>query len=573
MFIEQTNTWLLVGAALALAGLALGAWSSRLGVPFLLVFLVVGMLAGEDGPGAIEFDDTRLSFVVGNLALAVILFDGGLRTRAAALRVALVPALVLATVGVAVTAALVAAVAVALLGLDWRVALLLGAIVGSTDAAAVFALLKSSGLRLNERVANTLEAESGLNDPMAVFLTVALVSAAIAAQGGSAQDAGLAALVLEFVRQFGIGALAGFALGWLLVELMKRVELADGLNALMLAAGGVTVFATTNLLGGSGFLAVYLAGLLAGNRRRHASPGTMQALDGLAWLAQSGMFLLLGLLVTPRELVDMLLPALGIAAFLMFAARPLAVALCLAPLGFGRREIVFIGWVGLRGAVPIVLAMFPLFAGLSQAGELFKVAFVVVLASLLLQGTTIAWTARRTGVALPPRPEPLARAALVGADGTEVLQFEVPSTHPWIGVMAQTIELPASVTLLGVLRDGRLLRAEGVALRAADGLLLGAPEAAVERVAELLRAGEAAPATALRFVLTADTPLSDVLALYAPARAAGVPPELTLETALRAAQPEPVEGDTVHVHGVRLSVVQMRGAAIERIALEVDPLG
>ncbi len=572
VYIDLVNQWLFFGALLLLAALMLGAWTSRWGIPSLLVFLLVGMLAGEDGPGGIQFDDHKLSFAVGNLALAVILLDGGLRTRVASFRVAFKPALVLATVGVALTAMLVAAGALLLFDLDWRLALLLGAIVGSTDAAAVFALLKSSGVRLNDRIGSTLEVESGVNDPMAVFLTMTLIGIVTATLTPSA-----ASLSMAFIQQFGVGLAAGLALGFPLSTLAQRARLGDGLNALLISAGGVAIFAATNSLGGSGFLAVYLAGLICGNRRVHASDGTLRAMDGLAWLSQAGMFLLLGLLATPSEVIDHVWPALALALLLMFVARPLAVGLCLAPLDFARREVAFISWVGLRGAVPIVLAIFPLLYAVPQAQLLFDVAFVIVLASLLVQGTTIALAARALKVALPARAEPVARmpleGAAPGAAPPEALQFLLPGTHAWVGTAAAQIELPPATRLIGVLRAGQLhLPAGADMLRAGDGLLFVAPEAELDRLNELLTAAPrvavpAAQAPALRFVLAGEAALSEVLALYAPAQAAAVPPGLTLEAAIRAARPEPVEGDEVEAYGVRLAVSAMDGRRIAKVAL------
>ena len=399
---ELVNLPLFAVSALVFASVLTGLFSARIGFSFLLVFLLAGILAGEDGVGGYRFDDHRLSFWVGTVALAIILLDGGLRTSFSTFRTGLRPAALLATVGVLVCTAITAVAGVWWLGLDWTTAMLLGAIVGSTDAAAVFALLTRSGVTLNERVAATLEIESGVNDPMAVYLTLAF----IALLAGGMQD-GLdtaSALVTSFLQQFGWGALLGLATGWAMAGLLRRVAARDvggGILALLVAAGGMTTFAAAGLLGGSGYLAVYLFGLIVANRAAAVIAPTLPALDGYAWLAQAGMFLLLGLLVTPSKLLPSLGPALGVAAVLIFVARPVAVWLCLRPFHFSARETWFISWVGLRGAVPIVLALFPLLAGTPQANLLFNVAFVVVLASLLIQGTTIGLVARRLGVALP----------------------------------------------------------------------------------------------------------------------------------------------------------------------------
>ncbi len=413
---------LLVAAALVFVSVLAGVVSARAGFSFLLVFLLAGILAGEDGPGGLVFNDFRLSFWVGNVALAVILLDGGLRTEFDTFRTGLKPSLLLATLGVVVSAGITGAAARWLLDLPWPLALLVGAIVGSTDAAAVFSLLKSSGVKLNERVAATLEIESGMNDPMAVYLTLTLIGVALAVTAGSAAgatglDAG--AVLLSLLQQFGWGAVLGLASGFGMAELLKRLGRGEdgggGIRALLLVSGGLMVFAATTWLGGSGFLAVYAMGVIAGNRARRQVRSSLSAMDGYAWLSQAGMFLLLGLLVTPSNLLPTLLPALGVSLVLMAVARPLSVWLCLAPLRFPPREIVFISWVGLRGAVPIVLAVFPVMAGVPGAQTFFNVAFVVVLASLLLQGSTIAWSARRLGVALPD-PEDEAQVRLVFGD-------------------------------------------------------------------------------------------------------------------------------------------------------------
>ncbi|MBS3910598.1 MAG: potassium/proton antiporter [Hydrogenophaga sp.] len=410
---------LLAAAALVFISVLAGVFSARIGFSFLLVFLVVGTLAGVDGPGGLVFNDFRLSFWVGNVALAVILLDGGLRTNMSTFRTGLRPSLLLATVGVVVCTAITGAAAYWLLDLSWPLALLVGAIVGSTDAAAVFSLLKSSGVQLNERVAATLEIESGMNDPMAVYLTLTFIAIALAVAGGSAEAMGAGDVLLSLLRQFGWGTLLGLGCGWGLAELMKRLgRRADGgggIRALLMVSGGLAVFAFTTWFGGSGFLAVYIMGVVVGNRARRQVRPSLSAMDGYAWLSQAGMFLLLGLLVTPSGLLRTLWPALGVSLVLMFVARPISVWLCLAPLRFSRREMTFISWVGLRGAVPIVLAVFPLMAGVPGAQTFFNVAFVVVLTSLLLQGSTIAWSAKRTGVTIPD-PDDTEHARLVLGD-------------------------------------------------------------------------------------------------------------------------------------------------------------
>jgi len=570
--VDALNDILLAGAFILLAALLLGAFSSRIGLPLLLVFLVVGMLAGEDGPGGIQFNDYALSFLVGNVALAVILLDGGLRTSVAVFRVALRPALVLASAGVAITAALTAVVAAWILGLDWRIAALLGAIVGSTDAAAVFALLKSAGVRVGERVAATLEAESGMNDPMAVFLTVTLIGVALVPG-----DFLLVPFLVDLCWQFGVGAVAGLACGWAISRAVPHLRVGTGLDTLLLCASGVSVFALTNAVGGSGFLAVYLVGVVVGNARTPASEDILRAMDGMAWLAQSGMFLLLGLLVTPSELMQVLLPALGVAAFLMFVARPIAVWACLAPFRFRARETWYVAWMGLRGAVPIVLAMFPLFSGVPEAKLLFDVAFVVVLASLLAQGTTVGRAARALGVTLPPRAEPQARVQLTGgAGGYELVEFAVGPGSALFGTPLAEVELPPRARVVSVMRgEVPLAPGEAGVLAAGDVVAIIAPAAAVTQLDDLFL-GDAEAATAARhrtfgeFLFDADAPAADVLALYGAVLPDGVPAGTTLGGLLRTLLPRrPVEGDAVQCAGLELTVAVMEGPDVRRIGLRL----
>lgn len=405
---------LLAGGLLVFISLLAGVASARVGLPFLLVFLVAGMLVGVDGPGGVRFDSPLVSAWVGNTALAIILLEGGVATPMKTFRTGVRPALLLATLGVLFTASAVGVVAMVTMQVDWRYGLLLGAIVGSTDAAAVFSQLRQSGVRLGERVSATLELESGLNDPMAVCLVLALIDV-IQAHAGPAEVA------LLFVRQAGFGAacglLGGAGVAWLLRRVTRRLELTSaysGLLSMIIVSGGVVVFAAAGLLEGSGFLAVYLYGLSVRERAEEAAHAASSALDGFAWAAQASMFLLLGLLVAPHQLLDAAWPTLAVAVTLMFVARPLAVALCLAPLRFKPGEIAFIGWVGLRGAVPIVLALFPLLAHLPDSYRFFNVAFAVVLLSLLLQGTTLPWVARWVRVAQPPAEPPPGEGPVAG---------------------------------------------------------------------------------------------------------------------------------------------------------------
>src|SRR3954464_697230 len=381
--------------------------SQRTGIPIALLFIVVGMVAGSEGLGHIAFDDYRFAFRVGVVALALILFDGGLNTPLATVRKAAAPAGLLATVGVAGTALLVAAVAHAL-GVGWPEALLIGAVVSSTDAAAVFAVLRGSGLQLKRRVGVTLEVESGINDPVAVILTTVLTQNLLTP--GSAAGFRIPA---EIAVQLVMGTAVGMAAGYGGRHLLGRLTLlSGGLYPVMTLSLGLLAFGVATLAHGSGFLAVYLAGLLLGNGPLPYRTGLLRVHDALAWLSQVGMFLILGLLVYPSRLLDAAAVGLSLALLLAIVVRPLVVALCLLPFRYPRREVLYIGWVGLRGAVPIVLATFPVLAGAPGAGRLFDLVFFIVVATALIPGATVAWVTRRMGLQSKEPPAPQAVLAI-----------------------------------------------------------------------------------------------------------------------------------------------------------------
>lgn len=399
---QQMNVLFLVMAALLFVSVVATRMSARLGMPLLLVFLGVGMLAGDEGIGGIAFNSYSGAAMVGQLALAIILLDGGMRTRLETFRIALKPAAILASWGVIGSVVLLGLFATFYLNIDWKLGFLMASIVGSTDAAAVFSLLRNSGVRLNPRVSATLELESGLNDPMAILLVSAFISLIMQPESFGPGD-----MLLMLVQQLGLGLVFGLAVGKLLALLLGRIRLAEGLYSLMIASGGLMLFAVTNIFGGSGFLAVYLAGVLIGNSYNNATQHVLNVMDGLAWLAQASLFLVLGLLVSPSHLLDQGLHALVIAAFLILIARPLVVWSSIRWFRYAPRETAYISWVGLRGAVPITLAIMPLMMGVPNSLMLFNVAFAVVILSLLIQGTTIPAFARWLGVVIPNAPEPL----------------------------------------------------------------------------------------------------------------------------------------------------------------------
>jgi len=426
--LDAISIGILLGGLLVLAGIMSSLVAMRFGAPLLLVFLVVGMLAGESGPLGLKFDDVRTTYAVGSIALALILFDGGLRTRFATFRSVLGPAITLATAGVLLTAAITAPIAAVLFDLRWIEGLLVGAVVASTDAAAVFFLMHARGLRVRPRVSATLEVESGSNDPFAVLLTMLLVE--FLAVG----DRSWLHVVQVLAEQAILGTIIGVLGGRAMVLVLNRLNLAQGLHAPFVATGAVVIFGLAAAVHASGFLAVYLAGLVLGNRPTRAHNTVVVFLDAVTWLAQIVMFVLLGLLVWPLRLIGSLWPALAVAAALMLVARPVAVFLCLAPFRFPWREKAFIAWVGLRGAVGIFLASIPLLVGLPKAYLYFDIAFVVVLVSLLVQGWTIAAAARRLHIALP-RSDPLPRRVeldLPGQLAQEIVGYPISANSPYL---------------------------------------------------------------------------------------------------------------------------------------------
>lgn len=419
---------ILLGSLLVLAGILSSLIALRFGAPLLLVFLLVGVLAGEGGLGGLKFDDVGVAYTVGSIALALILFDGGLRTRFASFRNVLAPAVTLATVGVLITALLTAPVAKLVLGIGWIQALLIGAVVASTDAAAVFFLINARGLRLRPRVRAVLEVESGTNDPFAVFLALLLVEILLLGEQSWSHA------LLTFLRDAILGCIIGFAGGQIITLVLNRLTLAQGLHAPFVAVSALVVFAFANALHASGFLAVYLAGLVVGNKQTRAHNSVVVFLDAITWLAQIVMFVLLGLLAWPHRLADSLFGSVAVAVVLMLVARPVAVFLCLAPFNFQWREVAFISWVGLRGAVGIFLASIPLLVGVPRASLFFDVAFVVVLSSLLVQGWTVALAARKLDISFV-RADPMPRRVeldLPGQLAREIVGYPVPANSPFL---------------------------------------------------------------------------------------------------------------------------------------------
>ncbi len=569
----DTNTFLLIAGLLLLIGIIASSLTVRLGLPFLLLFLGVGMLAGEDGLGGIPFDNFDLAFLVGNLALSVILLDGGMRTKRSTFRAALWPSVTLATAGVILTATGVGLFATWLLGVDMRYGLLLGAIVGSTDAAAVFNLLRNSGIRLNERVGGTLEIESGANDPMAILLVVIMIE--LLTSSTQFTPGSLLQLVL---LQFLLGGLIGVLGGWVLVGLLKRLRLAEGLYAILIVSFGLVVFAGVNRLGGSGFLAVYLLGLVVGNAKTKPPESVSQIMDGLAWLSQAGMFLILGLLVSPANMFDNALAAVSIAAFLILFARPLAVIICLLPFRFRWQERWYISWVGLRGAVPIILAVYPVMSGLENSQLLFDITFAVVLVSLLIQGTTVPLVARLLNVLIPAPPAPVNRHALLNeADlSLEVDEFIVQTNAPVLSPFFNANQNDsANPQCVAIIRDKRPMDVDGaIKFKAGDRVWMllhseDVPDVAAQFSGQKQQGMLTAQNFYGEFVIRPEALVTDLMKSYGIEAEPGEQSMSVAELLQQRLGKHAVEGDRIRLGGLRLTIRQMEGDAIQAIGLKL----
>ena len=445
------------GALLALC-IIFSRAAERFAVPVALAFLLIGVLAGSEGVGGIAFENYGVAFRIGTVALILILFDGGLHTPASAVREIAKPAGVLATVGVAATTGLVAVAAHAL-GLSWKEALVLGAVVSSTDAAAVFSVLRGSGLQLKRRVGMTLEVESGINDPVAVLLTTVLTSQLMGQVSSSAW-----ALPVKAVTEMAIGAVLGVAFGFGGRALLARAKLpGGGLYPALTLAIAFLAFGVPTMLGGSGFLSVYLAALILGNGPLPYRGSLTRVHHALAWLGQVVMFLLLGLLVFPSRLVEVAGMGLLLAIFLAVIARPVVVAVCLLPFSYRPREIAYIGWVGLRGAVPIVLATIPVLSGAPGALRIFDAVFFIVVVNALVPGATVGWVTRKLGLEAreaPSAPAVLEIESMRPLNG-ELMSFYIDEALPVAGVSLADLPFPEGAAVAMIVRGQDVVPPKG----------------------------------------------------------------------------------------------------------------
>lgn len=557
---------ILLAAVLILLGIVSSKVSARVGLPVLVLFLLVGMLAGEDGIGRIHFDNAESAHALGTLALALILFDGGLQTPLSSIKQVWKPASVLATLGVLVTAMITGMAAAYILDISLIYGLLIGSIVGSTDAAAVFSLLRNAGIHINKKLKSTLEIESATNDPMAIFLTIGLLEVLVNdLEPGSG-------LLMLFFKQMGMGAAVGLAVGWLSVRIINRIQLvASGLYPVMVASLGLLAFGVAANLEGSGFLAVFITGVIIGNSRFVFQRSTFLFHDGLAWLSQITMFVMLGLLIKPLSLLDVWFEGLLIALVLTLVARPLAVVPIMKLFGFNMRETALVSWVGLRGSVPIILAIFPLIYGLPGAELIFNVVFFVVLISATVQGSTLPVVARKLGLTEQPPATPAATLEItaLGDVDADIVEYTLGENSRAVDRRLSQAALPDGAVVAMITRNNSVIPPRGSTwLYAGDHLFIVLkPEtrsfvdcvfsATVETVCNEL------PETELK--LKGTTRVEDVAHSYGIALAA--PSGATLDEVIHQAIDTPELDSTIAVGGIQLRVHDMVGMRVSTVGL------
>ena len=566
------DQFILLAAILILFGILSSKLSARLGLPVLVLFLLTGMLAGESGIGGIEFDNPIAAHALGTLALALILFDGGLQTPISSVKLVWKPASILATLGVLITAVITGLAAAMILNLSILEGILIGAIVGSTDAAAVFSLLRNAGVNINRRLKSVLEIESASNDPMAIFLTVGLLEVLV-------NDMKLGVGMLQlFVMQMGIGALVGLGMGWLSVVVVNRIKLvASGLYPIMVGTFGLLAFGIAANLGGSGFLAIFIAGVIIGNHRMVFQRSTYLFHDGLAWLSQITMFVVLGLLVDPEALLDVWMEGLLVAVVLTLVARPLAVVPMLALFGFNAREITLVSWVGLRGSVPIILAIFPLVFDLPGAALIFNVVFFVVLISATVQGATLPIVARKLGLTEMPPAKPAATLEITALNdvNAEIVEYTLGENPRAAGRLLSQIALPDSTVVAMITRDSEVIPPRGsTRLMAGDHLFVVLRPEVRPFVDTVFSQSVASSQTELphfELKLKASTRLADVYNSYG--IYLGEEKDLTLEQLIKARldQPVPEIGAELLAEGIRLRICDTIASRITTVGLTPPP--
>ena len=454
----STDSFILLLAFLFIVGVLTTRFSTRLGVPSLILFILVGMVMGSDVLGIVYFDNASLTQKIGVIALIIILFEGGLQTNWKDVRPVIVPSLSLATIGVLITSGIVAAAAKMILGLDWLESILFGAIVGSTDAAAVFAVLKDHNI--SPKLGSTLEAESGSNDPMAVFLTVAMIELI------TIPDTSILSLVGDFILQMGLGLILGIVFGKIAVKALNSINLdSSGLYPVFATAFALLTYGITAFLNGSGLLAVYIAAIIIGNAEIAYRHSIFRFSEGFAWMMQILMFVILGLLVFPSELFTpaILIQGILVSLILILVARPVAVFISTIKMKYTQKERIFLSWAGLKGAVPIILATFPLLAGIEDSHQIFNVVFFVVLTSALIQGATIPMLANKLGLNGPKKTIPMQSLELIslGKADAEMIEYEMESDSAIVGKTLMEIPLPEGTLVNAIIRNGKLIAPTG----------------------------------------------------------------------------------------------------------------
>ncbi|HGI5212023.1 potassium/proton antiporter [Providencia alcalifaciens] len=561
---------ILLSSILILLGIFSSKLSARLGLPMLVMFLFIGMLAGEDGLGRITFDNVNVSYAVGSLALALILFDGGLQTSVKSIKLVWKPAFTLATFGVLITAGITGLAAAYILGIPLLEGLLLGAIVGSTDAAAVFSLLRNAGIYLNERLQATLEIESATNDPMAIFLTVGLLQLLMNQQSSGSE------LILLFISQMGIGAIVGISVGWISIKIINKIKLlAAGLYPVLVAACGLFSFGVASNLDGSGFLSIFVTGVVIGNHSFVFQRNTFLFHDGLAWLSQIIMFVMLGLLVNPSSLLEVWQEGLLIALVLTFIARPLAVVPVLKLFRFTRNEITLISWVGLRGSVPIILAIFPFIYGLPGANLIFDVVFFVVLISATLQGSTLPYFARKLNLMQPPPLLPAATLDITAVDqiDADLVEYTLGEDCSAVGRRLSQLALPDQTVIAMITREKSVLPPRGSTILMANDHLFVVLKPQNRLFLERLFSEQTSteltvmelPASGLS--LKGTTRLNEIYESY------GIQIEVDSDKTLNQfihvnTENEPIQGDIIKLDNMQLKIDEMIGSRIVTVILE-----